>query len=90
MDLRRKLDEMGPDYPECHVALVDALRNYIRCCEQITHDLLFQGSITIEEAKTESPHMARCKTLLKEIDELNFDPTLHGFIQSKFLGDRMG
>jgi hypothetical protein len=86
--MARWLDEMGPDYPECHVALIDALRNYIRCCEHLTQDLLMEGSISPEEAHMESPHMARCQGLLKEIEELAFDPSLSGLLQTRNLGDR--
>lgn len=81
--MRRWLDEYGPDYPESHVALIDALRNYIRCCDQITEQLLHEGQITAEEARAETPHMERCRTMLREIEDRSFDPSLCGLLQDK-------
>jgi hypothetical protein len=71
------------DYGECHVALIDALRDYIRCNESIGRDLLNDGSITLDEFKIADVRIARFKNLLHEIEETNFDPSLCGVIQRK-------
>jgi hypothetical protein len=76
----RFLDSLGPDYPECHVALIDALENYIRCCEGDLQDLCDERSITIEQARTASADILRYKTLLAEMRNHSFDPSLCGLI----------
>jgi hypothetical protein len=79
----RWLDDLGPEYPECHVALIDALRDYIRNHEIITDDFLRDGTISIEQAKAAEPHIDRCRALLKEIEGHSFDPSLCGLIRGK-------
>lgn len=87
INLERWADE-HPDYPECHVALIDALRRYIRCCDNTTQYLLEEGSISPEEARAESPHIARCQALLKEMEDWSVDPSCCGFLQTRNIGDR--
>jgi hypothetical protein len=71
------------DWACCHVALIDALRDYIRISEAITNDLLDEGSITHAQAAAEEPHLERCRVVLREIQDLEFNPTLDGLVQRK-------
>jgi len=76
----RWLDELGPDYPQCHVALIDALRDYIRNDEVIARDLSREGSITKEQVIANMEHIDRCRALLKELEDWSFDPSLCGLL----------
>jgi hypothetical protein len=78
----RELDKLGPTYQECHVQLIDALRDYIRVNERIRHDLLSDG-VTPEQLRQGDEHQARCRALLAEIEEFEFDPSLCGAIRAK-------
>jgi hypothetical protein len=78
--LRRHLDGLGPDYPECHVRLIDALRDYIRANEQIRDDLLRDDTIA-EQLREGNERLASCRALLKDIEDFEFNPTLCGIIR---------
>lgn len=65
------------------MALIDALRDYIRVSEGMTEALLSEGSITQAEAAAEEPHIERCKTVLREIEEFEFNPALDGLAPRK-------
>ena len=64
---QRSLDERGPEFPAATVALMDALRDYIRCNEQVARGLLEDGTITREEFRKILPEMAVCKSLLRAL-----------------------
>jgi hypothetical protein len=78
-DLGRYYD--WPDYPAAHVGLVDALRDYIRANEGLRDDLLREGGLTVEQAREGDEHIDRCRALLKEIENWEFDPSLCGVIR---------
>jgi len=71
-------DELPLDYSETVVALVDALREYIRTDEAITRDLLQENAITPEDVARVKPHMDRCRELLRELEEVEINPSLWG------------
>lgn len=69
------------DYRSAHVALVDALRAYIRSNEFVRRYMAVKGTLTPEFARAADEHIARCWSLLREIEEHHFDPSLHGLIK---------
>ena len=81
MNLARWLDELGPSYPEATVALVDALRNYIRANDQLARDLLHEGQITIEEFRRPWPHMKQCRSVLRELESMSVSENLCGVLR---------
>ena len=82
MNIARWLDEQGPDWPTAHVALIDALRDYVRACEGDTRDLLDEGSITGEQAMAEAARLVRFRVMLADLeDDQLFDPTLRGLLR---------
>jgi hypothetical protein len=82
-NVARWLDDLGQEYPECHVALIDALRDYIRNLAQTRRDLLDEGALSIEEAREHDPHLERCQALLEELEDHSFDPSLCGLLRGK-------
>jgi len=78
---RDEYDMAELDYRKCHVALVDALRNYIRCNIEMRRDWLAAGKITLEKAAKGQAHIDRFQAVLDEIEHHEFDPTLCGIIK---------
>lgn len=75
--LSRYLDAEFPNYPHAHVALIDALRDYIFAVTCVVEDMVTEGIISPEAARSD-PHMDRCKNLLAEIENNDFDLSLCG------------
>lgn len=71
------------DYPSCHVLLVDALREYIRTNHKLGLDLLREDSITEEQYQHSEKALDRCRALLHEIEDFEFNPSLCGVIKRK-------
>jgi hypothetical protein len=81
--MKRWLFEQPPEYPEAVVKLIDAIRDYLRSNQQIGNDLFQEGSITKlqfdEGMEADAPLVA----WLKQHEEWNVDPSLHGLIKEK-------
>jgi len=77
----RLLDEMPRAYPEVHVRLIDALREYIRSCETDGEDMLRDGSITKERYRAGMEALLKYRQILGELEKFNVDPTLHGALK---------
>jgi hypothetical protein len=77
--LKRRMDELPPDYSACYVALVDALRDYIRNDKQTMDDLLREGG-TLTPAQTQARHLhlKHCHTLLQDLEAHGINPSLCG------------
>jgi hypothetical protein len=59
-------EQLGPEYPECYLALIDALRDYLRNDSELAE--LVSGLIKTSDP---SPHILRCQELLKELEAHN-------------------
>jgi hypothetical protein len=79
----RDFYNMGPDFASCHVALIDALRDYIRYGEWEQASLLQEGVLTSEEARKNNLHLQSCRMVLREIEEFSFDETLCGVLPDR-------
>ena len=62
----------------CVVALIDALRDFIRCHDQDRDDLLADYSITREQAYAAWAPLDLAKSLLAEFENNEVDPSLYG------------
>jgi hypothetical protein len=80
--LKRHMDELPLDYPACYVALVDALRDYIRNDKRTMDDLLREGG-TLTSAQTQARHLhlEHCHTLLRDLETHGIDPSLCGMLR---------
>ena len=75
-NLDRTLSEMPLNYPEAHMKLIDALRDYIRTDETIGRDLLNEGSITLKQFDAGSAALKPMREMLAELEKHEIDPTL--------------
>jgi hypothetical protein len=50
-NMERWLAAQPPDFMEAHIALIDALSDYIRSCDDQTKDLVNEGQISPQQAK---------------------------------------
>lgn len=73
-----------PDYPVAVVALIDALRGYIRCDEELEKDAVLEGWVVSQEATRKwRAHMQLVRLLLRELEAREVDPSLGGQIRWK-------
>lgn len=77
----RWLDEMPRDYTEAFVALVDALRDYIRSNESVLHDIVIDETITRDEYERALKRLEPYRAMLEEMEMHGIDPTLNGLIK---------
>jgi len=75
----RWLSEQPPDWPEAHLNLIDALRDYIRAEEALANDLLDEGSITREQYNEGMLSVVPMRMMLADLERHEIDPTLGGF-----------
>ena len=68
----RRPEDDKYNWPHDTVMLVDALRSYIRISEETRRDL---SSLGVATTGIDEPHLERCRTLLKEIEEKQ---SIHG------------
>lgn len=81
--ISRMIDEMGPDFPQCVVELIDSLRNMIRADKELTDDLLREGSITIEDARDIGKAQRLARELLAALEQYEVSCDLHGLINQR-------
>jgi hypothetical protein len=74
-------DAQPPDYCASHVALIDALRDYIRADDAITGDLVREDAVTPAQVRANNARMQRYRLLLRELEDHEFNPSLHGFLK---------
>jgi hypothetical protein len=79
----RYLDDLGPDLGEATVALVDALRDYIRAREEVKDDWIFPDDDAEEARRLNALHDQTCKQLLEELEDWEVDATLRGIVNRK-------
>ena len=77
----RMVDEMGPDYPEALVNLIDALRAYIRVDIETADDLLCEGTITRAEYNKAMIETKQLMMLLRHLEKAQVNPSLFGTIK---------
>jgi hypothetical protein len=75
------LDELGPEYPEALVNLIDAMRVFIRVDLDLAKELLREGQITREQYDAGVAENAPLVAWLKKSEEHGIDPSLHGTIR---------
>jgi len=75
-NLERHFSDMPLDYPEAHMGLIDALRNYIRTDEAIARELLNDGSITIKQFNAGNFSIQPMRLMLADLEKHEIDPTL--------------
>jgi hypothetical protein len=84
VDVRKFFDHPNdadlPDPGEAHVALIDALHDYLRIHEMIGKDLLSEGQITREEFDRPWPLADKCREILSELESAEFDGSLCGLL----------
>ena len=81
--MARDLAEMGPAYPEAAVALVDALRDYIRACEADMNDAAQEGGVTSEQWREWQADLDQFRKILKDVEAAEVNPCLDGLIPWK-------
>lgn len=81
--IKRLLSERPLDWPEAHLRLIDALREYIRSDEAIGRDLLREGSITREQFDNGTILTDPMRLMLVKLERFEMDPTLHGLERLK-------
>jgi hypothetical protein len=79
-DMRRFVDSMPPDHNEAHLALIDALRDYIRAEVALARDLLEEKQITFDEVLAGNASLQPMRDMLRELEAYEMDPTLHGSV----------
>jgi hypothetical protein len=77
MNIERMLDAMPLDFPEATVGLIDALHDYIRCCDNLKADWVCEDDDRV------SDHMQTCKLLLTELEGWQVDMNLSGLIKRR-------
>jgi hypothetical protein len=82
MNIARTLDDT-PDWLECHIKLIDALRDFLRADEAIGMDLLREGSITRESFEAAMLTNIPLQALLMELEAHGTDPSLNGLLRGK-------
>jgi hypothetical protein len=71
----------APYYPDAHVALVDALSDYLYADEDIGIELLREGEISVEQFRVQQEKMEPYRAILKELEEFGTNPDLCGLIR---------
>jgi hypothetical protein len=75
-NMARLADELPLDYPQAHMKLIDALRDYIRTDESIGRDLLNEGSITPAQFEAGSASLRPMREMLADLEKHEIDPSL--------------
>jgi hypothetical protein len=75
-NLERHFSDMPLDYPEAHMGLIDALRNYIRTDEALARDLLNEGSITLKQYDAGNFAIQPMRLMLADLEKHEINPTL--------------
>lgn len=75
-NVARIFDDYPPDWPEAHVKLIDALRDYIRSDDMIGRDLFQEGSITREALEKGMAAIDPMRAMLADLEKHEINPTL--------------
>jgi hypothetical protein len=80
-NLARQRERRPPDWVEAHIALIDALRDYLWADEVIGKELMHEGSITKAQYDNGMAENAPLAAILKKLEAHEIDPTLDGTIK---------
>lgn len=70
-----------PEWPEALIALIDALRNYLRSNDEIAEAFLREGEITREQFDKWQAERVAYVEMLQRLEVEKIDPTLEGLIK---------
>lgn len=70
------LNDLPLHWPEAHIRLIDALRDYIRSDEAVAKDLLDEGQITRAEYDEGMAATNPMRAMLAELETHEMDPTI--------------
>jgi hypothetical protein len=79
--LRREI--LGPDWMEAHIALLDALRDFIKIDKDAADECLRDGSFTRKQYEKVLAEHRHLRKLLKRFEDFEPDPSLLGTFQMK-------
>jgi hypothetical protein len=73
---------LGPTYEEATIALIDALRDFIKTDMEIANDIFREGGMTEKEVKAMQErgreYMLPFRQMLADLETYRLDPTLNG------------
>jgi hypothetical protein len=79
----RSRERMPPDWVEAHIALIDALRNFLWADNTIAKELLDEDAITLSQYMEGKHENKQLEAILKKMEDHGVDPTLRGVIPQK-------
>lgn len=73
--------DVGPDWPEATINLIDALRAYIKVDQHLGRDLFQDGSITRVQYDEGMAALEPMIVMLRTLETWELDPTLDGLLE---------
>jgi hypothetical protein len=71
------------DYPEAHIALIDALRDYIMVNDALGQELLQESAISRDQYEDGLRALQPMRQMLSGLEQHGIDPSLHGLISRR-------